>query len=323
MIKFISPKEDTIAFDKNYNEVSEELSPIKEILKKNDYSGFSLVIGEETIPLSEVFQLQVNVKEVGTFHFLFKKEGFEKDDAIKQVSTLKDISVNDPDSARYKVKTLFSVIKEHNPLFIVYKESPNTYYYAYQLETTIAYTIPVFAIIQTNQEDEVMEFTIGEDPNIQAASNHVKKKKTFKVSKDKLLNDLNKNKFSLLLVFVSTLLLQVSIPLAILNVYANNALYIFLFICGAIGIAMNGYCYFDYFKTKNFHNPVFLMNIASNLIGLGTGIGAFAIFYNISTKSEGTPAIGSLILIGVLVTIIVCAALIALAFFIPRKNKVK
>ena len=324
MVKFISPKEETVSFDKNYNEVSDELSPIKEILKKGDYSDFSLVINnEEPILLSEIFQLQVNVKEVGTFHFIFKKEGFDKEDAIKQVSTLKELSVNDPDSARYKVRTLFSVLKEYGPLFVIYKEATNTYYYAYHLETSVAYTIPVFAISQPGFEEEITEFVIGEDPNAEQASVQAKKKKPFKISKSGLLNDLNRNKFSLLLVFISTLLLQVSIPLAILNIYAKNALYIFLFICGTIGLAMNGYCYFDYFKVKNIRNPVFIMNVVSNLIGMGVGIGAFAIFYNISTKSEGTPTLGALILIGALITFITCAALIALAYFVPRKNKVK
>ena len=324
MVKFISSKEKILEFDRNYNEVSEDLSPIKDILKKGDYSGFSFVLNEgEIIPLSEVFQLQVNVKEVGTFHFMFKKDTFDKDEAIKQVATLKELSVSDPDSARYKVKTLFSVLKEYNPIFIIYKECPNTYYYAYQLETSIAYNIPVFAICQSNEFEEVTEFVIGDDPNAREAAVQTKKKKAFKISKERLLKDLSKNKFSLLLVFVSTLLLQVSIPLAILNIYSNNALYIFLFICGTIGIAMNGYCYFDYFKTKNFHNPLFLLNVISNVIGLGIGIGVFAIFYNISTRAEGTPVIGSFILIGVLVTLIVCSAIIALAYFIPRKNKAK
>ena len=324
MVKFISQKEETITFDKNYNEVNEELSPIKEILKKGDYSEFSLVINEEDpIPLNEVFQLQVNVKEVGTFHFMFKKDGFDKEDAIKQVSTLKELSVNDPDSARYKVRTLFSVLKEYNPLFIIYKEAANTYYYAYHLETSIAYSVPVFAISQPGYEEEMAEFIIGDDSTSKETSTQVKKKKTVKVSKSGLLNDLNRNKFSLLLVFISTLLLQVSMPLAILNIYSKNALYIFLFICGAIGLAMNGYCYFDYFKVKSIRHPLFYMNVVSNLIGIGVGIGAFAIFYNISSKAEGTPSLGALILIGALITFITCAASIALAYFVPRKNKVK
>ena len=322
MVKFITPKEETVSFDRNYSEVNEDMSPIKEILKKGDYSAFSIVINnEEPVSLGEVFQLQVNVKEVGTFHFIFKKDGFNKEEAIKQVSTLKELSVNDPDSARFKVKTLMSVLREYNPLFIVYKESVNTYYYSYQLETSIAYTIPVFAITQPGFEEEMTEFIIGDDPTFEEATTQVKKKKAFKISKGKILTELSKNKFSLLLVFVSALLLQVSIPLAILNIYAKNTLYIFLFICGAIGIAMNGYCYFDYFKSKNFYDPLFLMSVIANVVGLGSGIGAFAIFYNISTKAEGTPALGTLILIGSLISIILTAALVALAYFIPRKNK--
>ena len=115
--------------------------------------------------------------------------------------------------------------------------------------------------------------------------------------------------------------MQVSIPLAIFNIYSGNMLYIFLFICGAIGVVMDGYCYFDYFKTNNIKNPLFLLNIAVNVIGIGIGIGVFAIFYNISVKVESTPNMGSLIVIGLLVSIIIVVAIAVLMMFIPRKNK--
>ena len=86
---------------------------------------------------------------------------------------------------------------------------------------------------------------------------------------------------------------------------------------------MNAYCYIDYFRNRNIKNPLFLFSTLANLIGLGVGIGVFAIFYNISNKEEGVPAIGSFIAIGVLVTLIVVAATIAIIYFIPRKNKTK
>ena len=325
MFKFIPPKGEAITFAQSIVEVEEDFSPIKEILKKNDFSNFYFVPSdndEDKIALSSVFQLQVNVKNVGVFHFIFKSEGFNKEEVVNQVSALKDMNVDNSESARYKVNALISILKNYDPLFAVYKENPDTYYYAYQLDMIINRMFPVF-VVKGEEDLQMDEIFIGDTFFEESASKPEKKKKAVKISKDKLLKDLNKNKFSLLLVFVSTVLIQVSIPLGILNVYSKNALYIFLFICGVIGIVMNAYCYIDYFRNRNIKNPLFLFSTLSNLIGLGVGIGVFAIFYNISNKEEGVPAIGSFIAIGVLVTLIVVAATIAIIYFIPRKNKTK
>ena len=325
MFKFIPPKGEPITFTQSIVEVEEDFSPIKEILKKNDFSNFYFVPSdndEDKIALSSVFQLQVNVKNVGVFHFIFKSEGFNKEEVVNQVSALKDMNVDNSESARYKVNALISILKNYDPLFAVYKENPDTYYYAYQVDMIINRMFPVF-VVKGEEDLQMDEIFIGDTFFEESASKPEKKKKIVKVSKEKLLKDLFKNKFSLLLIFVSTVLIQVSIPLGILNVYSKNALYIFLFICGVIGIVMNAYCYIDYFRNRNIKNPLFLFSTLANLIGLGVGIGVFAIFYNISNKEEGVPAIGSFIAIGVLVTLIVVAATIAIIYFIPRKNKTK
>lgn len=325
MVKFISPKNNVTSFSQNIIEVDDDFSPIKEILKKSDFSQYFFVPSdndEEKISLGSVFQLQVNVKNVGVFHFIFKSEGFNKEEIVNQISGLKDMVVDNAESARYKVTALINIVKNYDPLFAVFKESLDTYYYSYQLDLLVNYLFPVF-VVKTEKESQIDEFDIGDDIYEEPASKPEKKKKVIKISKDKLLKDLLKNKFSLLLIFISTLLLQVSVPLAILNIYSKNVLYIFLFICGVVGIVMNTYCYIDYFRNKNIKNPLFLFSVASNVLGLGTGIGVFAIFYNISTKAEGTPGIGSLIAIGVLVTIIIVAAAIAIIYFVPRKNRAK
>lgn len=322
MIKFITPKNKEIIFETDVNEVEENLSPIKEIFKKGDFSQFTFVNNEESISLENAFQLQVNVKNIGTFHFLFRNEGFQKEDIIKQISGLKDLNVDNAESAKYKVEALISIVKNYNPLFAIFKEDEDSYYYSYDLEMAVNHLFPLF-IIKIKYDEGTDEFSIGGATLEEGEPITNKKPKFIKWDKNKLVKELLRNKFSLLLIFVSTVLLQVSIPLAILNIYSKNALYIFLFICGVIGIAMNAYCYFDYFKNRGLGNPIFAASVISNVIGLGVGTGIFAIFYNISTKAEGTPGIGSFILIGVLITIIVVAATAALIYFIPRKNKTK
>ena len=112
---------------------------------------------------------------------------------------------------------------------------------------------------------------------------------------------------------------MVSIPLAIMNIYSKNALYVFLFICALIGVAMNSYSYYDFFKNKKIKDTLFLISVGSNVLGLGVGIGLLAIFYNISNKPENLPSLGSFIWIGALITIIVCASTIGLIYFIPKK----
>lgn len=323
MIRFITPKNNIVSLNNGISEIDPEISPIKEILKKNDFSNYFFVPDEDDnnkIQLSETYQLQVNVKCVGTFHFLIKVEGFDKQLASRELSGLKDMNVDNAESAKYKVAALINMVKNYNPLFCIFKEDADTYYYSYELEGAVNHQFPVF-IVRDEQDRSTYEFTIGDNQYEELAASQDKKAKVYRFSKDRIIKDLLKNKFSLLLIFISTILMEVSIPLAIMNVYAKNALYIFLFICGVIGVMMNVYCYYDYFKSRYLKHPLFFFNIASNFLGIGVGIGLFAIFYHISTKAEGTPGLGSFILMGLLIALIIISATIAVIYFIPRKNK--
>ena len=330
MIKIIDPKEEIVVYDNSFNEVSDKVSPFKEILKKGDVSSYYFVDGEDDsnkISLGEAFHLQVNAKGVGEFHFFFKGEDFKKDEVINQVATLKEIMIRDSISARHKITTLVNIVKDYNPLFVVYREYEDTYLYLYEINSLISQSMPCFAIPQEQEVADIQEFSIGEveEEEISTTSTFKKPKtkKKFKYSKKQFINDISRNKFHLLLVLISTLLVEISMPLAILNIYSSNYLYIFLFVCGAIGIAMNIYSYLDYFKRKDLTNPVFYYSLTANAIGTGVGIGVFAIFYNISTKAEGTPGLGSLILIGFLITFIICGATVALVYFVPRNPNPK
>lgn len=323
MFKFITPQNKEITFNQDVVEVEEDFSPIKEIMKKGDFSGFSFVTSEEeTISLGNVFNLHVNIKNIGLFHFIFRNGGFIKEDLIKQVNGLKEINVDNEESAKYKVSALITAVKGYDPIFAIFKECPETYYYSYELEALTNYLFPLF-IVKVQSNHEVDELFIGGDEFEEPSNTSEKKKRFFKISKDKLMKELSRNKFSLLLVFISTLLMQVTIPLGILSVYLKNGIYVFLFICGLLGIALNIHCYVDYFNNRNIKNPLFVISASTNLIGIAVGIGLFAIFYNIPKKTEGVPNVGSFILIGTLVTLIVIAATISIVYFIPRKNKLK
>ena len=324
MIKFINEKEEIISFDKDYVEINEDVSPINEIINKKDISNFSLILGEDEsnkISLNDVFHLQVNVKGVGQFHFLLNKDGFDKEHAIEQISTLKEMKIDDQKSAKEKVFNLFGIINQHNPLLLIYVEYKDAFLYSYDIDELLEMKYPCIAIPKINKVEKTQELAIGGEQNKDESNSNKTKKEIFKIKWKRFVNDLNKNKFHLLLVMVSTLLAEVSIPLAILNIYSSNLLYIFLFICSAIGIAMNVYSYLDYFRRKDLKNPVFYYSLISNAIGIGIGIGVFAIFYNISTQAEGTPGFGNLTLLGFLITFIICIATVLLVIFIPRKPK--
>ena len=323
MIKIITPKNNVIEFKESIIEIDDSYSLIKELLRKNDCSQYSIIIdGDEKISLKDTFQLQLNVKQIGIFHFIFRNAEFKKDDIMREVSGLKDLNVDNVESAKYKVAALINIIKNYNPLFAVYKESNDTYYYSYELEGLTNHLFPVF-IIKVEQLNKIYEFSIGEDHHEELASTSDKKSRVTNFRKDKVLKEIVRNRFTLLLILVSTILIQISYPLAILNIYSKNALYVFLFICGTIGFIMNTYCYVDYFKNRNIKNPLFLCCVITNVLGIGVGIGGFALFYTISTKTESTPGLGSFILLGSLICFVVIAATIAIVYFLPRKNKGK
>ena len=127
MFKFISPNKEETVFEEKVVEIDKKSSPFKEILEKKDFSGFSISLNEQTISLMDSFQLQVNVKSVGTFRFIFNKEGFEKDEIINQVTSLKDIEITDIRTAQNKIDALLSIINKPYLLFMIYEGLDDLY----------------------------------------------------------------------------------------------------------------------------------------------------------------------------------------------------
>lgn len=328
MFKFISPKEQEINIDSIISKVDKSFSPINEIVGKKDFSNYSVLIGEQKISLADCFQLQVNAKSIGTFHFIFSKEGFNKDEIIPQISILKDINVFDEATAKEKVSKLFEITNSYNPLFIIYLETEDSVITSISLKPLFNDSIQTF-IIKKEQPAEMFSLEIGQneeepeqEPKKKAKKSKSPKQKTsFKKFMKNLGMEIGEKKFHFLLILVSTLLFEVAVPLAILNIYSANALYIFLFICALVGIGMNGYSYYDLFKKTKWNNSISVVSYITNLIGIGIGVGLFILFYNISTIEENTPAIGNLIVIGLLVSFIICIASIVITNFIPKTKK--
>ena len=321
MFKFISQNGKENIFEERVVEIEKSISPIKEILNKNDFSSFSILLNEQTISLLDSFQLQVNVKDVGSFRFIFSKDGFDKDDIINKISTLKDINVIDVRSAQNKVNALINIIDQPSLLFMIYDALDDLYIDENYFRYLMNHQIQTF-LIKKEQEEEIMyELNVGEQP---VDNQNKKKKSSLKINKEgikKFFRHVAEKKFHFLLLLVSSILFEVSIPLAIVNVYSANAIYIFLFICSIIGIGMDGYSFYDLFKK---HGPKHSMSIASyvtNVLGIGVGVGLFALFYNLSNLEEGVPSMGSMIWIGLLISLILSGAIIIVAYFLPKKRK--
>ena len=323
MFKFINSEGQETIYEQLVCEVTESTSPIKEIIDKKDFSNYSLFFNEQAISLEDSFLLQVNVKDIGVFRFIFNKDGFEKDEIINQISALKEKVVIDTQSAKDKVSFLLNIVNRPCLLFAIYKPNDVSYISNEYLQTFVSLNAQLF-LIKQEQVNQIYEVNVGEKEKPLETSKKKERKEKKKVSNQtfkRFFKIISEKKFHFLLLLVSTTLFEVSIPLAIADVYEANPIYIFLFICAVIGIGMDGYSYYDLFKTER---PFSLTSIASylfNLIGIGTGIGLFVLFYNLSNLSENVPPIGSMILIGLLVCFILCIAIVVTTFFIPKKDK--
>ena len=323
MFKFISPNGQETQYEERISDIKNNVSPIKEIISKKDFSSFSIVRDEQTISLQDVFQLQVNVKEVGTFHFIFNKEGFEKDEIINRIASLKEIEITDARTAKNKVTLLLDIVDRPCLLFMIYDGLDNSYIDKTYFTMFMNKDIQTFFIVKEQEAVEFYEVSVGEEEP-QADAQKSKKSSSGKLNKAKIkqfFKLIADKKFHFLLILVSTVLFEVSIPLAIVNIYAFNAIYVFLFICSLIGIGMNGYSFCDLFKKTNPKSQLSIASYLTNVLGIGIGIGLFALFYHLSNVGEGVPSMGSMILIGLLVCLILCGAIIAVAYFIPKKNK--
>ena len=128
-IEFVLSEDSTLLFENTRNEVLSNVSPFKEILSKSDYSDLSLSFDgdkEKAINFDDLFQLRINVKEVGGFDLLFKQVDFNKEEIIKQVIALKEMQVDSLESAKEKVVALFDIFKDNAPLFVCYSPKGET-----------------------------------------------------------------------------------------------------------------------------------------------------------------------------------------------------
>ncbi|MCR5184928.1 MAG: hypothetical protein K6C32_02480 [Bacilli bacterium] len=344
---FIDKNGNKLVYEQKINEIEHDLSPFKQIVKKEDFSSYSLIVDDETKPilLKELFHLKVNVKNVATFNILFRAETFNKQEAVEKISPLKEMDSTSYSNAIQKVKSLLSIINALNPLFyIVNMENDSILDRNDILLITNDTEIKINGFILKKQPGQIREIDISneniiplEKPKPGKAGKRKQKanKPVDYAPKTRALSAFDKfefkslfkyvkvSKFHLCLSMITSVLLGSSLPLAIFNVYEKNGLAIFLFACAALGAFMSFLNYYEHFKKRNFKDYLFIATVTSNVIGLLLGIGVFFGLYSISTKSEGTPGVPQILLLGIGLAILVHAITIVIAKFVPKRERKK
>lgn len=337
MFKFVAPGGKDYQYDERVVLVKKKASPIREILSKKDFSEFSIVYNDNTLSLENAFHLQINVNFVGTFHFIFNKEDFVVEDLAKQISPLKDEIIFNGITAREKVRTLLNIVNKPSLLFIVYDEEEATYLDSKFLQE-YASNVQIFIVEKEKpyiEEEHYTVITVGNVEEDEPVTNRKQKNQKAKAKKVPTTSNRRESeksikgffasvvekKYHYLLLFVSTTLFAVSIPLAIINIYSKNAIYIFLFVCALIGIGMDGYSYIDLFKHYGLSRQESVASYISNVIGIGAGTGLFVLFYNLSNVNENTPSMGNILLAGILISLGICLVTILVSYLVARRKQ--
>ena len=118
-MKFLGPKEQQSQFSLRFQSTETNTFPFFDILSQRDLSQIKYV-GAEEISFNDIFQLKVNIKRVGSVHFFFRKESFNKDTFVEEVTPLGEIESGTIADVIYKVRELYTIAARFSPLFSIY-----------------------------------------------------------------------------------------------------------------------------------------------------------------------------------------------------------
>ena len=314
-MKFIRKDNSVITLDDRFSSVSKETSPIKEIINRKDLSEFYFV-SDKTISFKELIQIQVNVIDVGVMIFVFETTSFNKDKFIEDVSKLKEIQISSFYDVLSKMKALYAVSENFNPLFVIYV--PNGKYQIYDdcFRTIVGNVKTIYA---TNEKDN----SIVETNNISLPAKEKSKDKPKgkgKFSFKETIELFKKEKFHFLFAFVATFLLSVTLDIGIFDAYAGKMLCIFFFICSLAGAFLNFMIYKDTYKQSGFKSLFNILTVIISVIGLLGGFGVYMIFKSI-TKDVPAVTPHVLMILGMMILIYAISMSLPLLFIFIKKRK--
>ena len=362
MIKFFDSSENIIDYSEFFNVGESSLPLVKELINHEDYTQYSFTVGEseEKISMSDVFILQVNIKDSSSIYTAFKLEKFPKDEIINKIALLKDIIITDVESSKHKTSELFKILKEYQPYFIIYQSKNGIPLYDKEINEMLSLLeMNEISFFYINRElskfgekvvakEEVVEekpqetssiveeAPVLEQPQEEAVEAPKEKPVKEKKPKNKIdfkkyvvmdVTNIKKNKYHFIFLTVSSFLFGFAASVGFCNAMIGKPISALLFVCAGVGIFLNTYVFIDYFKEFKFRDRLFVYSIIFEIIGYGLSAGATFIFYSLD-KGEINANVNASLLAGIgaamsVVMIILSISIAYLVDFIERKIKAK
>ena len=319
-ISFLLSEDQSLTFEKQTNEVLNNMSPFKEILEKDDYTDYSVVFDdkkEDVIQFSDMFHLRVNVKNVGGFDFLFKQDNFEKDTIIEKIAVLKEMPVDNYEQAKEKANALFVLFKENGPLFMLYSPKGE---FPLSIDDL---TLDAFRFYVKKEEKPASTKPAKKEKA--AVKSKESKGNAFKSIWESLCNffsPLKENITHYAFILISVFLIGFSSSIGVYYCYAANNVFYFLFICSLVGGILNYFVYYDYFKDHSLLSNDSILTIIDILLSTGVAIGGFYIFYTLQKEiPESLTSTTTILLIMAAVIIGVNVLTCPLAYFLRKRKE--
>ena len=326
-MKFLNKDNQEYRYIGTFREVSMSNYPFLDILQQKDLSSIKYVDQDE-VSLGDAFQLKVNVKRVGAVIFFFRKDSFDKDSFVNEVSPLGEIGSDNIADVIYKVKSLYEIASRFNPLFSMYCPEGELYLYQDCFE---------------NLSKGMMTFYLADYSSEQVQN---KKQKKQKVEKEKTketytpvekeegnkpkekfkfsnpFNVIKADKYHYLFALVASFLIGFTLAIAIFDIYLDKMIYIFFLICSVVGMTLNCLIYKDTFTEYPLKSMEFVVNVITSVLGIGLSIGGYFIFLSLAKDKPATNP-NLLLIIGLPFVALIVSSAIAYLLKIVFKKRAK
>ena len=189
MSKFIKENDEPLIYEEIFNEVDRNLFPFEAILKNQNLSD----IIYNDISLDKLIRLNIAIKGIGNFIYFIAKDNYDRYDFINKLSFLKSEEED-------KLTQLKEVMKGYQIYFLIYKQGKDSNLKLEQLEQDT----PTFIIKYNEELDKEVPVVI------ETKKEEVQEKRS-------LGRNIRVNRYHLLIVIISSLLIYISLSLGILN----------------------------------------------------------------------------------------------------------
>lgn len=324
-MKFFNNSGYELSFIEGYLAVKKDVSPIKEILERKDISQFTFIDIEE-IPLSETLPIAVNIIDVGQAIYYFKKNDFNKDLFIEEVSKLKEMKIETFYDVLNKVKALDEVTSSFNPLFVVY--NPNGKFKIFE---------DCFKTLTLNNKTIYVSETDSTASIVGEIKDSTSKAKSYKEPKDKampykkegakgfkfsyLVPIIKEEKYHFLFAIIATFLSSFTLSIAIYDSYAGKLICIFFYICSLAGAFLNFMIYKDNFKSFEIKTPQTILTAISSALGIGLGVVGYIIFKSLVKEVPAVQPMFILVLAMMILMYLISTSISVLFTYIRKRKK--